>query len=558
MDAMNTKPKLSPALWHIRSRGFVRTVWALAAIVFLFGLSMYHSYSLGQNRTMYDNPIYRWRISMAVALSELHHPPLRGFVAYRSIVDYLNQHGLAIMPGEASPLPSFESVRKLVYDPERLEKLLRSAATIPIDYNLTPVPIVGSEKGEASFYYWSFRLFGIHLTSLWYFYFLLLGLSALAFFLTFWREPSSILLLLLYLVGHLYMVDVASADIFQTVHNSRFLPVLGLLPSMHLALLILRRTPPQLGNVALAIFQTLLLYFVMFNRVGAAWQIGAILAIAIIGLVSDKTIRKTAIAGWPAALVIIGGVAFVTYQHVALDRTAYAVETRNHTFWDPLLCGTISVSPDLTALYGLEQPPYSDTMDYFIARKYLIEHNDTTSPIAEVENGVVVGSFAMHNMGAYDQVLRKVFFQILHDHPWLVAWSFLYQKPRAELTILSESKRIGHFNIFWWCVFLAAASGMIINALAGQPIRQDKTITSATAICVSTLLSLATVFIFPTDDIPDTILLFLLVFLLLPALLPCLIASQLHSRLASSKTPQRSDRVDGVVCGRIRQPSKTG
>jgi hypothetical protein len=537
---MEVKHKSSPVLSGIHFSGIVRNVCVLAAIFFLFGLSMYHSYSLGQYRTMYDNPIYRWRISMAVALSELRDPPLRGFVAYGSIVDYLNQHGLAIMAGEALPLPSLEAVKKLIYDPERLEELLRSAATVPIDNNLTPVPIVGSEKGEASFYYWSFRLFGIHLTSLWYFYFVLLGLSVLAFFLTFWREPFCILLLLLYLIGHLYMVDVASADIFQTVHNSRFFPVLGLLPSMHMALLILRRAPPRLGNVALAIYQTLLLYFVIFNRVEAAWQIGAILAIAIIALTWGKTIRKTAIASWPAALVVLGGLAFFAYEHVTLDRTAYAVETKNHTFWDPLLSGTISVSPELTALYGLEQPPYSDTMDYFIARKYLIEHNDTASPIAEVKDGVVVGSFAMRNMGAYDHVLRKVFFEIVREHPWLVAWSFLYQKPRAELALLSESTLIDRPNILWWCVFLAAASGMIVSALGGLTIRRDKITVSVAAICVSALLSLATVFIFPSVDIPDTLLLFLLVLLLLPALLPCLISSWLHSRLASAKTSHRT------------------
>ena len=250
------------------------------AICCLFGLSVYHSYSLGQYRTMYDNPIYRWRASIAIALSMLHDPPLRGYVAYWSISDYLNQHGLALMEGEASPLPAYDAVRDLVYDPDRLEKLFQEASSIPIDRSLLPVPIVGNEKGTAAYYYWAFRLFGIHIASPWYLYFVLLGASVLAFCLTFWRSPVCMLLLMLYLIGHLYMVDFASTGHFQTVHNSRFLPVLALLPSTHLMLLALRRRPLRLGALILGTVQTFLLFFVIFNRLEAAWQPVAIIAVS--------------------------------------------------------------------------------------------------------------------------------------------------------------------------------------------------------------------------------------------------------------------------------------
>src|SRR6185437_2293213 len=96
------------------SRARVAILAALALA--LLALGMYRSYALGQYRTMYDNPIYRWRESVAVALSKLHDPPLSGYVAYRSIRDYLTAHGLALMPGEAEPLPSPAEREKLIYD----------------------------------------------------------------------------------------------------------------------------------------------------------------------------------------------------------------------------------------------------------------------------------------------------------------------------------------------------------------------------------------------------------------------------------------------------------
>jgi hypothetical protein len=494
---------------------------------------MYRSYSLGQYHTMYDNPIYRWRISMAVALSELHKPSLRGYVAYRSIVDYLNEHGLALMEGEASPLPAPESLRQLIYAPNRLEGLLQNASNAPINYDLAPVPIIGSEKGEAAYYYWAFRLFGIHLTSLWYFYFLLLGASVVAFCITFWREPFCMLLLMLYLVSHLFLVNnVASHELFQTVHNSRFFPVLAMLPSLHLLLLGLRRLPMRLTTIIPAFYQTALLYFVIFSRVQTAWQPIAVISSLLIALPFsqvDAAHRTISSAGagfvrrltraWPVMLLIAGGFVFIGYQQFALDRAAYATETKTHTFWDPLVVGTISANSQLMELYGMGQPPFSDTMGYYLARKYLVDHNDTNSPIALVNNGVVVGSFAMHNMGAYDRTLRQVFFEILRAHPWLVLWSFIYDKPVAELHLLLQSSMFDRSTLFW-CIILAMIAGALtLMPETSRPAKEGAKIVSLVVFTV-TIFSLSTIFVTPSIDVPDTILYFLLLITLLAACIP--------------------------------------
>ena len=83
----------------------VIAIFALA-IAALFALNMVHAYQLGSQSRMYDNPIYRWRESLVIALSRMQPQPLHGYVGYGSILAYLNQHGLALMPGEATPLPN--------------------------------------------------------------------------------------------------------------------------------------------------------------------------------------------------------------------------------------------------------------------------------------------------------------------------------------------------------------------------------------------------------------------------------------------------------------------
>jgi hypothetical protein len=64
-----------------------------AAVLVLLALSMLRTYSLGQHQRMYDNPVFRWRESLAIALSRMQTPPLQGYLAYGSIRDYLAMHG---------------------------------------------------------------------------------------------------------------------------------------------------------------------------------------------------------------------------------------------------------------------------------------------------------------------------------------------------------------------------------------------------------------------------------------------------------------------------------
>jgi hypothetical protein len=77
--------------------------------------------------------IYRWRESIAIALSRMKDKSLHGYLAYRSIQSYLAQHGLGLISGEADPLPTGTQLRELIYDPARLEKLFQDAAKTPIE-----------------------------------------------------------------------------------------------------------------------------------------------------------------------------------------------------------------------------------------------------------------------------------------------------------------------------------------------------------------------------------------------------------------------------------------
>ena len=148
--------------------------------------------------------------------------------------------------------------------------------------NLEPVILKGNELGLADFFYAAFRLFGLNLNALVLFYYLILSSSVVVFFLTFRHSPFCLLLLMLYLIGHYFAVNYATMPQIQVIHNSRFFPVLSLLPAMHLLLLLLRREPPSVANIFFAVIQASLLLFVIFCRGQALWQVLAILASVVL------------------------------------------------------------------------------------------------------------------------------------------------------------------------------------------------------------------------------------------------------------------------------------
>lgn len=545
----------------------IRIVLLAAMALALLGLSMYRSYSLGQYRTMYDNPIYRWRESIAVALSEMSEEPLNGYVAYRSIRDYLNLHGLALMEGEATHLPTPAEREAVVYDPDRLEKLFREAAAVPIDYSLPPVPIVGNEKGEAEFYYFAFSLFGINLAAMWKFYFLLLFCSAAAFFVIFRSSQFCMSLLLVYLIVHYALVGLASGPWLQTVHNSRFFPVLALLPTMHLLLLLIRGDQISWASGAFAVAQAFLLFFLIFCRVQAMWQPVAVMAVGVltaplrplwVARRHPQLLRQAMVGGlvavWPASFVAAGTIGLVLYEHVALDRHVYAAETKTHTIWEPLFSGTISASPELCKLYCFGEEPYSDTMSYVAVLNYLRSRNDSSPSIAYLE-GNTIRINAMANMGVYDHLVQKIYLDIVRQHPWLVLKSFLYDKLSDQVEILGRGGVISRTGIAM-PLLLALGVGLVI-LLTGTPyMSRNRILIAIRAVLIFVLLSLATTEIIPNIMIFDTIAVFGTIILLGTAAIPLALAAPLRralGRLPNKQAVAGATTKEGVIASSRRR-----
>ena len=520
-------------LSSLRSRLVLGAV-AIGVLV-LVGLSALHSYSMGHHTRMYDDPVYRWRESLAIALSRLQDPPLHRYLAYRSIRDYLAEHGLGLVVGEAKVMPTPEERRALTQDTARMNRLIEDASRTPIDRSLAPVTLTGNELGLVDFFYWSFRIFGLNIRSFVLLYYTALLVSAALFFVTFWRSPFCLLLLLLYLAAHDFAVHYADISQLQTVHNSRFFPVLSLLPAMHLLLLLVRGAPPSLINIAAAAVQTFLLFFVLFCRNQAFWQVFAILAAAPVAVklgplwnalprpsLWPAAVKEGVRNTWAALLVLCGLFGYMAYNKYAPDPQYYGMETEGHVFWHAIYTEMISADPELMARYGYGLQPHTDALGHLSVLYDLRGRNEAPKDLAKVVDGVL-NIDVLKGTAEFDASLRRIFFDVLAEHPWLVMRSFLLGKFVAQYRILRGIPLLR--EPYTYVGSLAMALGAIVLALmAGlAPPGRIHIRRGLMVLIVVVIFSFMTTFLVPSDKIPDVLTFYVLLGLLGAVYLPLLL-----------------------------------
>jgi hypothetical protein len=520
-----------PASVRAREPRTVIAIFALA-VAALFAVNVLHAYQLGFQSKMYDSPIYRWRESLVIALSRMQPQPSHGYVGYGSILSYFTQHGLALMGGEANPQPTPAQRAALVADGARMNRLMKEASEVAIDPKLAPVILQGNELGLIDYTYWAFKLYGISINALVLFYFTLLFVSVALFFVTFRRARFCLLLLMLYLAAHYFALDYAQTRAIIAIQNSRFFPVLALLPALYLLLLIVTRARPTLAVVATAAVQTFILMFMVFCRTQTYWEVLAILlaAVVVTGLQPLRqaafhvgrwpaAVGKSLYQTWPAALAVVGTVALFGYGSLAPDQAFYSRESKAHLFWHDLYGSTVSAEPKLYAIYGYNAPPFSDDMSYIAATHDLRGRNDGASPIAEVVDGVLDIDIFKSN-GVYDQEMRRLYFRVVREHPWLVLRSFVIGKPQAQIGFFLITPELWNRHSYV-APFLLALAATVLALTFGAPLPTTRTALMGMAVAAVVFASSTlTSFFYPTALIAEVLVTWLILAMLCVVYLP--------------------------------------
>jgi hypothetical protein len=440
----------------------------IVLIVIVFALDFAHGIRLGEHNIGF-HPLYRLRQSTAVAISRLRDPPVHGYLAYQSVIDALNRHGFAVFAGDSGQHLDRAGWQALFADPARMDRALRDAASVPINNQLEPQLIRDNELAFADYIDISFRLFGLHMSSLYYLYFSILGISCLLFLIEFRVNSFLIFVLHTYLAGIFLLQNyVVFVDGMSTLANSRLFEALSLLPMIHIFALAWTRTPMTLARFWPVLVQGVFLAFLIDCRSTALWQMAAIIAAGIgVGLKTawtNRTFRTVAtLDGWNGAWPAMVAAAALGGHMALIDLTAdarYKTEPKRHVVWHEVLLGILGASPKLQKEYLGEVHGISfrdndaDTAVY----RDLLTRNDTSSPVVVTINGRVSGLDPDADSNEWERLQHNLVFEIIRKHPREILEG-LYIKFMTQFYLFTDDGKMSFAN-FRTCALLAVIGAL--------------------------------------------------------------------------------------------------
>jgi hypothetical protein len=188
-------------------------------------------------------------------------------------------------------------------------------------------------------------------------------------------------------------------------------------------------------------------------------------------------------------------------------------------FWHDLYGSTVSAEPTLYAIYGYNSPPFSDDMSYVAATHDLRGRNDGASPIAEVVDGVLDIDIFKSN-GTYDQEMRRLYFRVVREHPWLVLRSFAIGKPLAQFGFFLITPELWNRHSYV-TPFLLALAATVLALTFGAPLPTTRTALKGVAVAVVVFAaSTLTSFFYPTALIAEVLVTWLILVMLCVVYLP--------------------------------------
>jgi hypothetical protein len=523
-------------------------------IVGAIALDFAHGIRLGEHDIGF-HPIYRFRQTLAVAISRLHQPALHGYLADQSVINALTSAGFPRLPEEGGHA-DLSDWTALFANSAALDRAIQQGLDAQFDPTLPPQTINGNEVAYADYFVIAFRLFGPHLTSLYYLFFAILCVSCILFYLQFRHSPFSLFLLTSYLAGIFFLqnyVHSQNAEWGATLTNSRFFEALSLLPASHVFLVIWRREKPSLITVATVILQSMILAFLIDCRITARWQLAAITAASVLMVLVLKwesgdwwtlRARDQWKVVWPAVAAVVALAGHMSLISHAVD-ARYASQPKYHPIWHEVLRGLMGSSSALQKAYigRFTTLGAASDQDAYDAVSYdLTERWDTSSPIAVVRGGRVEADVT-RGWSEYERLARRLVIQIVLKHPKTVLYG-LYNKGIEQISEYRDQDAMSFENLR--VAGLIAALGAIIWLAMGG-VGSRHLLGGAYGAAVMLLAALAPPIIAPSALSVGTLLAYLMAFVLAACAILILVGRML-TKAGSSWYPIHV----GVPCAKAK------
>ena len=351
------------------------------------------------------------------------------------------------------------------------------------------------DVGLADYVTLSFRLFGHRLLGLYLFYFVVFISSVGIFLATFHRLARALVLLLAVCGAHVYVLgsNIFDPNYLGSLTDPRFLSVLGIVPGLHLACVLLFRLPLSRGNVAGAIAQSVIFSFVVSVRASAIWGAVAIVALGVVLLFSELWARKKLAPGsWGLAVLLTVGLVYTVH----LSRSLHPVYKTDgalgyHGLWHALFY-QFQQNRDWEEKYAASYGnAVGDMLPQMAAQKYVLQH-----PPSPSEDIYLTPDHTLMKPRARETYIRKAFLEFVANDPKFVIATFAGNVGRAGTVLMSFLRSLGRhpfqLSLIVAGAFMAGAAILASDA-AGRRILAQAPLLLTGGFLVSLLPNLVSV-----------------------------------------------------------------
>jgi hypothetical protein len=411
--------------------------WLAIAIICI---ALFASFRIGLVRGLADSiGQSSWgRVLFAVgaAITEMEHGGY-GYTTSNVIETVLTYSGLTSDPGILAPLGT--------KFPDNLQNTALMNAAIdkavhfkwPFDPNDLVRGSSGDDLGLIDYVRLSFYLFGYRISSLYFTYFVILGISVSAFVNAFRTSPARLALIALICVVHALVFGslLLNPEHLGAVADPRFLSVLSVIPGLHLSCLMLDRLAPSPRNAALALLQSVILIFIVWTRTSAIWVLLGVSLLAGTITIHDLRCRQFRLLRlWSIGILFGVWACQAIYVSVALHPVYNSNnEITHHVLWHSLFY-PLQFHPKWNERYAdqYDNAVY-DELPPTAAKKYLLRH-----PPSNPDAIYLTADHKYLRLAAAELYIRKAFFEFLSNDPKFVLEALFVYNPLTMIHALTS------------------------------------------------------------------------------------------------------------------------
>ena len=355
------------------------------------------------------------------------------------------------------------------------------------------------DLGYVDFAKLAFYLFGLHIRAFYYLFFLIYGLSLLVGLIERHRDPMGQIILLsaagLVYVSCYYSNFLPSGS--SNMLNPQFMPVLALIPGIHLLLILVDKAAPDWWRAAIVVFQSGVIFFAIHIRASAVWWIPALLLAAVVlflltlkgGKGRPEGWRAAAYRGlvvqWPALVsiaIILGSLKLVVWSLHPIYREGGWLSY--HAVWHSIYY-SLQFHPKYVEKYAAyHEGKDGDEMPIAGALAYLKEHPEEDKPEL-----FIVGRSLKYS--AMERVVQLAFFEFLRRDPWFVFETFVIVKPKFIWNAIVDTIVTEWKKATWRaCLLFFLAIALIGGMAARQPVEMERLSRLAAVVTLGAVTSL--------------------------------------------------------------------